>query len=392
MTLATSRQTGTERRLAACPPGSGSQGFTLLELIIVMMILSGLFGVGIGAFRSLANPERVAREQISETLHSARIFARSAGAASTVWVSPEEQTVSAWGLRPLGNWHFETDDGFGWPKALLLGGATIVPQGAIGSGLQIAGPAVVGLQDPSPSFDSPFGFGLDVMVAPSPGFRPMTLWERPGVWAVRIDQDDALEVALQVADKAGKGNEVRLAVPGVHFPADRMTRLQVVFDGRQLQVAVDGVQRGREQVFERAKALVSNPGVSQGTGRPPTHFRGLFDELHLWAVVQAGGKEFPDEIELEGPPQWIHWDAQGRLDPLWHNGPVEITFLSGEPRRRTVTELGLLGTVRRYSEAPLSAPTGASVPAVVGESAPQEDGPSDAADPTAGPTAGNPER
>lgn len=356
--MATSRQKPTERT------GRSAPGFTLLELIIVMMILSTLFGVGVGAFRSLTNPDQQARQQIGDALHSARLFARSEGAAAQVLVSPEQQTVSVWGLRRIGDWHFETADGFGWPKALLHEGSTIEaksgPDGLSGLGacLRLVDNELLTLQDPPPSFDSAHGFGLDVLVAPSPGYRPLTIWERPGVWAVQLNQDDELQVQLWLADGADKTSELRVTVPEVHLPGGRFTRLQVTFDGRALEVAVDGVRHPQDLLFEEAATLARNPRVSQGTGRPPTHFRGLFDELHLSAVVRARVEELPAEVTLEGERQLIHLDAHGRLDPLWHNGPVEIAFSSGEPLRLTVIELGLLGALSRSSAVVPVVPTG----------------------------------
>lgn len=310
------------------------------------MILSTLFGVGLGAFRGLASPDRLARQQIGDALQAARLFARQEGAPSTVLVSPERQTVRAWGLRRVGDWHFESADGFGWPRPLLHAGATIERAGAIGSCLRLTDDALLTLQDPPSSFDAPHGFGLDVMLAPSADARPMTLWERPGVWSVLLDRDDELQVLLQLSDGDDKTSEIRLPVPGVRLSAERFTRLQIVFDGRALQVAVDGLRRQQQLLFDTPRALARNPRVSQGTGRPPTHFRGLLDELHLSAVVAAEAGELPGAVQLEGSQQLIHLDAHGRLDPLWHTAPVQISFVSGEPLRRSVIELGLLGTVR----------------------------------------------
>ena len=341
--MATSRPQSTER--TGCP----ATGFTLLELIIVMVILSTLFGVGVGAFRGLTNPDQLARQQISEALHGARLFARSEGNPAQVLVSPKQHTVSAWGLRRVGDWHFETDEGFGWPVPLLHEGEILESNGGLGACLRLAGNELLSLQDPPSSFDSVHGFGLDVLVAPSPGFRPLTIWERPGVWSVELNQDDELQVQLWLADEAGKSTELIILVPDVRLLEDRLTRLQVTFDGRALEVAVDGVRQPQDLLFEEARSLAPNPRVSQGTGRPPTHFRGLIDELHLSAVVRASAKELPVEVTLEGQLQLIHLDAHGRLDPLWHNGPVEIAFTSGEPLRRTVIEMGLLGALKRTS-------------------------------------------
>lgn len=315
-----------------------------------MMILSALFGIGVGAFRGLVRPDTLASQQISDALRSARLFARTEGGTATVVVSPAAQTVTAVGLRRVGVWHFEGEDGFGWPKPLLHEGATIVSAGVIGSCLLVQAETVVTLQDPPPSFDSPYGFAAELALAPARGMRPMTLLERAGVWRLELDRDDELAVVLQLMGEQGATSEYRHQVPGAGLSADRFTHVSVMFDGRVLQVSVDGVRAGPDTLFDTPRRLVVNSRVSLTTGRPPNHFQGRLDELHLSAVIRAAAGELPSEVELVGPERLIHIDAHGRLDPVWHRAPVQVAFLAGDPPRRNVVELGLLGTVRHFSE------------------------------------------
>jgi len=340
-----------------------------------MMILSALVGIGIGAFRGLVRPDTLATQQITDELRSARLFARSETATATVEVSPARQTVTAVGLRRVGVWHFEGEDGFGWPRPLLHPGASIVREGLIGSCLWLQDDNLATLQNPPPSFDSPYGFAVELALAPEQGFRPMTLLERPGVWRLELDLDDELAVVLQFMAGEGATSEFRQVVPDAHLPADRFTRVSVVFDGRALQVGLDGARVGPDTVFDTPRRLALNPRVSLTTGRPPNNYRGLLDELHLSAVVRSEASELPPEVELVGPERLIHIDANGRLDPIWHRAPVQIAFVAGDPPQRNVVELGLLGTVRQFIEdiEAVVLPAGASAAGLPGDGDRSED-------------------
>ena len=325
-------------------PKTRAEGFSLLELMVVMAIMSALFGIGIGAFHKLNRAERVAERAVKDVLRSARLFARAESAPASMLVRPSTGEVVSMGLRTVGNWHFEDADGTGWPVPANHPFDALVRDGQIGSGLHLTANAELVIPSPPGAFDSLSGFGVDVAVRPEAEGRPMTILERAGVWAVDLDGDDALRVTLELSDAIGETRSVH-ELP-VHLPSDRWSRLLVVFDGRTLHVSIDGSRVADDTVFGQTRKLARNPGVAITSGREVTRFRGYLDELRIGSVLVGQREELPPEVRLLGEERVIHLDAFGHLDPAWHRTPEQVSFLYGEPLRRTTVEVGLLGTVR----------------------------------------------
>jgi hypothetical protein len=319
--------------------------------MITMVIVATLLGLGVGAFRNLSTADRVAALRIKDALRAARQFAVSESAPASVVVEPGAGVVYGLGLRAVGNWHFEDAEGSGWPVAARHDAEGLLSDGVVGSALRVTDETGLELSDLPDSFDSPFGFGVDVHVRPGQDVRPMTLLERPGSWALRLDADDALEVVVYLVAKP-QVEEFRRTLPEARLPPDRFTRLSVVCDGRTLHVAVDGARAGEDTVFERPRRLAVVRRVPIGTGSGATRFRGALDELRVASVVRGEDDPLPDEIVLDGKPQVVHVDAFGHLDPHWHAAPVTISFRYGEPPVRTLVEFGLLGSVRSWKEGP----------------------------------------
>ncbi len=344
-----------------------------------MAVLSALFGLGVGAFRSFSRPERTAMHQVKDALRTVRLVAQAEGAVAELSVLPARGQIITSALRTVGNWHFETLAGSGWPVdarhegARLVSGAEATAVPRLGQALELREGAILRLEDLPPSFDSPYGFGLDVFLQPASDGRPMTVLERPGSWVVELSSERVLRVRLmlesdavpQQADRpapvagaervaqepAPTGREWLADIPEVVLPSDRMARLSVRFDGRALSVSLNGARRQLDGAFGRPRRLVTVPGVPISTGAAGRQFRGVMDELRLASVRRGAARDLPVDVALEGEDFQVHVDAFGHLDPAWHGAPARIAFTFGEPQRRTVVEMGLLGGVRSWDEA-----------------------------------------
>src|SRR4029450_3824636 len=124
------------------------------------------------------------------------------------------------------------------------------------------------------------GVGVECWFRPAAEPRPMTLLERPGLWALRLNDENELEVSLWLDAKPAP-EELRRTLAGGHLPPDRFTCVAVVFDGRTLQVDVAG-RPSREDprlTAPRRMAPVTRTVLRSGEGLQ--RFRGLVDELRL---------------------------------------------------------------------------------------------------------------
>lgn len=329
-------------------------GVTLLELVVVIAIIATLLGLGLGAFRRMDSSDRQAIGQVKDALREARLFARARSAPATLIIDAEAGAVYATGLTAVGNWHFEDLDGIGWPLDAVLERATLTT-GVLGFGVELVDDAQLRLVDPPPSFDSPHGFGVDLFVAPADEPRPMTILERNGSWALGLDSHGDLEITLMLRKPPEPGidvasEEFRMSVPGLRLPADRLTQLMVVFDGRRLHVSVDGRRAVEDTLFTEARQIVVTSGLAITTGVAPTHFRGRMDELRLSSVVVADHTPLPNDVVLVGPSRLVHIDALGHLDASRHAAPevVHMTW-DVDPPIDLYVEMGLMGSVRSWT-------------------------------------------
>lgn len=318
---------------------------------MVLSILGVLFGLGVGVYGSLATPDRLASDRIRDAVRAARLMSSREGAPSAVVVEPANGEIYAVGLRAAGNWHFEDDAGTGFPVPARHDPGALVTPGVFGSALQVNEGSDLVILDLPPAADSPFGFGVEAWFDPQPEPRPMTLIERPGSWALRLDDEDQLEVSVWL-DARPAPEELRRTVPEARLPAGRFTRLTLVFDGRTLQVAVDGRRCGDDTQFPSERRLAPLRGVPLRSGEGLLRFCGKIDELHLLSVTVQDREPLPPEVRLLGAPRVLRLDGFGRLDPAFHGAPEVVSFAWGEPARTTHVELSLLGAVRSWTDAP----------------------------------------
>jgi len=315
-----------------------------------MAIIGTLMGIGVGAFANLGRADRQATGQIKDALRAARLYALRASAPAAVVVDPARGEIFATGLSAAGNWHFEDDAGTGWPVPARHAPDALLRDGVVGSALSVAGEDVLLVTDLPARFDSPHGFGVDVFLRPAAEPRPMTLLERPGRWALRLDEDDRLEVRLMLA-ALPEPEEFRVSLDG-RLPTDRFTQLSVLFDGRVLHVALDGRRVGEDTLFTTPRTLAAAPGSVLRSGDGVLRFRGAIDELSVAAVVEGEHRPLPSDVALDGALRVLRLDAFGHLDPAWHRTSQQVSFRTGEPPQRTTVELGVLGTVRSWTDAP----------------------------------------
>lgn len=317
-----------------------------------MAIMAALGGIGFGVYQNLSGGDRMARAQVLDAMHAARSFAQRERAPSKVVLDPDSSRIFASGLRTVGNWHFEDEEGTGWPDRALYDPGSLIRDGLVGSGLRLTADRPLAIPRLPSSFDSPMGFGVDVYLAPEEDPRPMVLLERPGCWRLLLDGRDQLVVQIALE---GQGAEVELFETTLKTPPLKswlFTRLTVVFDGRSLHVALNGVRAVEDTVFEGVRQLVVRENAPIHTGEGPLRYRGKMDELRILSVVSAESEPLPTGVTISGEARLIHIDGYGHLDRSYHGGPVEVALDWGEPPQRTIVEMGLFGTTALREDSP----------------------------------------
>src|SRR5262249_17971527 len=100
-------------RSAARRRAARADGFTLIEMLLVLSIMGVLMGISIGAFRPSGPAQALARNAVVDALRMARQFAQQENATAFVRVegaTGETPTVTAVGKKTVGTWHLEGDD------------------------------------------------------------------------------------------------------------------------------------------------------------------------------------------------------------------------------------------------------------------------------------------
>ena len=96
-------------------------GFTLLELLVVLALISVLMGIGAGLFKKAGLGPALAVPQVKDAVRAARTFAVEQSAQASVEADPERGVLRSTGFVSVGNWHFEDERSRGWPTDAELG-------------------------------------------------------------------------------------------------------------------------------------------------------------------------------------------------------------------------------------------------------------------------------
>jgi len=327
---------------------SAEGGFSLLELLTVLALVSVLMGIGVGAFRRINLGRAMAVSQVKDSLRSTRLFAVEQGAPSRLDFNLEEGVMISSGMVGVGNWHFE--DSTGWPTTVeTTGDATFEAGGVLGRCLVIPeGSVGLARLGRSPSFDGEQGFRAELFVR-THGERTATILEKGDAFRIQVSSGGGIRAEVRTREGGlrgrGEGEMLSLNVPDC-VPRDRWTRVGLSYDGIRLRVMIDGRDRAELKNDERMDPWPDplSPLVA-GSIDPP--FVGSIDEVRLAAVETAESPPLPDGVVFKKAAT-VWFDGRGRLDPARHAEPVVITLQYGEESEGRVRDVlvGLMGEVQ----------------------------------------------
>lgn len=326
------------------------RGFTLVELIVVIGILSLVLGLGVGLVARVPVADRAALGIVHTTLRGARNWSVSREAGARVRIDAERGTIQAFGSRVIGTWHFEDErlEGAFGHAGVALGGR-IVRDGYTGSALSFEGePARARVEIPlhlDPACDLARGFDFECALRPgrADGGEVLALGETAGLGT---SDDGALRAwfapAIEGPDgERRRGGRIVLLTEGGLVRPGRWTEVRVAYDRARFSIAVDGVLVAylRE---DAAPWDVEGPLVISPAGSP---FPGAIDALVVAAVAGEERRELPGGARFApGTPREIVFAAGGLLDRDAHREPLRFALLYDDGREERI-RVNLHGTV-----------------------------------------------
>lgn len=289
-------------------------GFTLLELLVVIGVLSVLMGLSVGMLGK-TDSHRIAASVLAGETRAAQMTARAEGVPTEVWVRPgvdgASGTVQARLLQPAASFHFEPDQ--------LVLNDTLRPQvigadvknGRFGHGRRNLaeergpllrwplGPALVDLREG-------FVVRLDLWLD---GRQAATVLRLGKGIELLLDDDLRPHARLRLR---GAGGATALASIDKQepLPLRRWCTLELACDGQNAWIGVDGRELGRTRADggvpqEPDTALEVSPGEAAVPG--------IVDEVRMLVFGFGPAQDLPNDLQ-PATTYRLGFDARG--EPL----------------------------------------------------------------------------
>jgi len=318
-------------------------GFTLVELMAVMLILALLFGIGAGLFGRVDVSDRVGRPLVQSVLRSAQDWAVSRGAPALVRIDRERGTLRAEGQLVIGTWHFE-----GLPIRGAFGldgsqaGGHLVEDGFQGQALSFVGePARSGVQiavQQDPAFDLADGFCVRCALRVEPEASAVVL-TIGAVVGLEVGENGALTgwfVAQRLDEQQVpvRGGRIALHAGPRTLVARRWEQVELRYDRNAFELFVDGVRVA--SVAEQARVWRLEGALELSPGQTP--LAGAIDSLVISAVGASEEAQLPRSTHFAPDvPTEILFQAGGGLDRARHPEALHIKLLRDEGPETVVT-------------------------------------------------------
>ncbi|MDA0666775.1 MAG: prepilin-type N-terminal cleavage/methylation domain-containing protein [Planctomycetota bacterium] len=310
---------------------SRQAGYTLLEMLFVMVLLGIIMGIGVAGFDRMDPGYKGLQSTVETFLESSRDRARTSG--HSVLVLQEVSTADP-PISRLKRFVFRRsleatfEPAFrGREKVSASGAAALDQAGRFGTGIDLRQGGSVTVEGRGlPNLELGFSLDLDIESFDANGGE-LLHWE--GLMDLRAQKNGVLAVSI----RAGNGGDelfqdvVLESPPGALIP-NRWQHIKVVAADSQAEVIIDG----QSVVKLEIPPVLGSPRSAARLGDDSKGWRGRLDEFTIWARMAEAGPELPFDVDLViGSPK-VHFDRHGTLDPAFHETglPVRINAFGEE--------------------------------------------------------------
>lgn len=330
---------------------SSTDGFSLLELMLVMVIVGLVMGTGLGLVSSIDFSSSQTAGAVRGVLRAAQGVARSSGAPAQLELDDERRQLRVRSFRSLTCFHFSAAGEAGTRGSLpSINGASLVSDGYLGSGLDFSRAPLDAAVEIDLHRDSAMdfyeGFGVELMLSMDADDSGRIL-QFADVFGLEATSGGGLKAWLSTArvgdaERVKRGGREDLQLPPGTLIPGTWQRVRLFFDQVELRVEVDGFGAGSLPLNAPIPRM-SGPLILGGR---PSPFRGRMDELIVGIVELSDPLELPKGAEWPADaPTRVRFAADGSLDADAHPEDVSLTFAFDNGAEETLV-VGRYGNVR----------------------------------------------
>ncbi len=297
------------------------RGFTLAELMLVLVILGVIMGMGMSGADRMDPGGRGMQRMVESFVSSSRDRARATG--QNVVVRLEKATPDDPGTFARLVYRRQLEATFEpafehREQVQLAGSAALGKVGRFGAGLDLTQGGIATLVGRGGTFHSPQGLQLEFdMRIDEPANCKLAEWEN--LLDLSVRSNGSLQWIVSLGD--GKTwNEQTLTTPAGLITPGRWHHLRasaaadsmaLVLDGKVIaQVSTTGIQPPADGAL----------AIGDGDGR----FVGMIDEVQVWGLAREAGPELNHDQDVFFGTDEVVFDRHGRLNPQVHSEPVPL--------------------------------------------------------------------